>query len=172
MFLGGLKINAKMVPNKWRKLSPKGIPKVSHNHQNGFQKPSQNGVPKNHRKMKIFSTLKCGACIVNTSKIYEIKVLVLAPFWVSFWRCFGSPNGGQGHQKAASKKHQQNDAQHEPKLVPKGVPKCSQNHQKWGLGSILFQGWLPRGLQSPSSIDFGKILVLFRIDFEKVLGSF
>ena len=106
----------------------------------------------------IFSTLKCGSCIVNTIKIYDFQVLILTPFWVSFWRCFGSPNGGQGHQKATSKKHQKNDAQNEPKLVPKGVPKWSQNHQKWGLGSTLFQGWLPSGLQTPSRIDFGEVL--------------
>ena len=81
----------------------------------------------------------------------------LAPFWVSFWRCFGTPHGGQGHQKATSKKHQKNDAQNEPKMVPKGVPKWSQNRQKWGLGSTLFQRWLPRGLQTPSRIDFGEV---------------
>ena len=105
----------------------------------------------------IFSTLQCGSCIVNNSKIDDFQVLILAPFWVSFWRCFGSPNGGQGHQKAISKKHQKNDAQNDPKLVPKGVPKWSQNRQKWSLGSTLFQGWLPSGLQSPSRIDFGEV---------------
>ena len=91
-------------------------------------------------------------------KIDDFQVLILTPFWVSFWRCFGSPNGGQGHQKATSKKHQKNDAQNEPKLVPKGVPKWNQNRQKWGLGSTLFQGWLPSGLQTPSRIDFGEVL--------------
>ena len=103
MFLGGLKIDAKMVPKKLPKLSSKGTPKVSQNHQNGLQKPSQNRVPKKHRKMMIFSTLQCGSCIVNNSKIDDFQVLILTPFWVSFWRCFGSPNGGQGHQKAISK---------------------------------------------------------------------
>ena len=29
-----------------------------------------------------------------------------------------------------SKKHQKHDAQNDPKLVPKGVPKWSQNRQK------------------------------------------
>ena len=43
---------------------------------------------------------------------------------------FGSPNGGQGHQKATSKKHQKHDAQNEPKLVPKGFPKWSPNRSK------------------------------------------
>ena len=63
MFLGGLKIDAKMVPKKWSKWFPKGTPKVSQNHQNGFQKPSQNRVPKKHRKIVVFSTLKCGQSV-------------------------------------------------------------------------------------------------------------
>ena len=146
-----------MVPKKWRKWSPKGTPKVSQNHENGVQKPSQNRVPKKHRKITIFSTPECGQSVVNSCKIDDFHVLMLTTSWVSFWRCFGSPNGGQSHQKATSKKHQKNDAQNDPKMVPKGVPKWSQNRQKWGLGSILFQGWLPRGLQTPSRIDFGEV---------------
>ena len=53
----------------------------------------------------------------------------------------------------------------DPKMVPKRVPKWSQNPQKWGLGSTLFQGWLPRGLQSPSRIDFGEVLGPFSTIF-------
>ena len=127
-------------PPKW---VPKAIPKE------GSKKAS---------KKIIFSIPECGQSVVNRNKIEEIQPLVLAPFWVSFWRCFGSPNGGQGHQKAPSKTHLKNDAQNDPKVVPKGVPKWSQNHQKWGLGSTLFQGWLPSGLQTPSRIDFGEVL--------------
>ena len=106
----------------------------------------------------IFRPPECGQSVVNNSKIDDFHVLIWTPFLVSFWRWFGSPNGGKGHQKGTSKKHQKNDAQNDPKLVPKGVPKWSQNRQKWGLGSTLFQGWLPSGLQSPSRIDFGKVL--------------
>ena len=115
----------------------------------------------------IFSTPECGQSVENRCKIDDFQLLVLASFWVSFWRCFGSPNGGQGHQKATSKKHQKNDAQNEPKLVPKGVPKWSQNHQKWGLGSTLFQGWLPRGLQTPFRINFGEVLRPFWYHFHQ-----
>ena len=52
----------------------------------------------------LFSTPECGSSVVNTSKINDFQVLVLVPFWVSFWRCFGSPNGGQGHQKTTTNK--------------------------------------------------------------------
>ena len=143
---------------KWAKINKMGSkrhPKM------GFQKSSE--------KNMIFSTLECGSSVLNNCKIDDFQVLILTPFWVSFWRCFGSPNGGQGHQKATSKKHQTNDAQNEPKLVPKGVPNWSQNHQKWGLGSTLFQGWLPSGLQSPSRINFGEVLGPCSVFFSDIL---
>ena len=142
-------------------------------HQNGLQKGPQKrtkttkmgskshpkmGFQQKHRTIMIFSTLNCGSCIINNSKIDDFHVLILTPFWVSFWRCFGSPNGGQGHQKATSKKTLQNYTRNEPKLVPKGVPQWSQNRQKWGLRSTLSEGGLPSGLQSPSRIDFGEVL--------------
>ena len=73
--------SAKTSP-KW---SPKGIPKVSQNHQNGIQKASQKRAPKKHRKMFIFSTLKCGSSVVNTGKINEFQLLISTPFWDSFW---------------------------------------------------------------------------------------
>ena len=82
--------------------------------------------------------------------------------WPPFGSHFGGVLGAQMEAKAIKKplqqKHQTNGAQNERKLVPKGVPKWSQNRQKWGIGSILFQGWLPRGLQTPSRIDFGEVL--------------
>ena len=77
--------------------------------------------------MNIFSTPECGqSAVVIGAKIYQFPPLVLTPFWVSFWRCFGNPNGGQGRQKATSKKHQKNDAQNEPNVVSKGVPKWAK----------------------------------------------
>ena len=65
---------------------------------------------------------ECGSCIANSSKIDDFQVSILTPFLGSFWRSFGSPNGGQSHQKAISKKHQKHDAPNEPKKVPNGVP--------------------------------------------------
>ena len=61
-------------------------------------------------------------------------------------------------KKPSQKNVKKTSAPNDPNLVPKGVPKWSQNHQKWNLGSTLFQGWLPRGLQSPSRINFGEVL--------------
>ena len=40
------------------------------------------GFQKNIEQLSMFSTLECGSCIVNNTKLDEIQVLVLAPFWV------------------------------------------------------------------------------------------
>ena len=157
-----------MVSKKCPKVCPTGTPKVSQNHQNGFQKPSQNGVPKKHQKMMIFSTLKCGSGVINSGKINDFHVLVLASFGVSFWRYFGSPNGGQGHQKATSKKHQKNDAQHEPKLVPKGVPKWIKIVKNEVLEAPCFKG----GSQVASRAPPGSILERFWDHFGTIFVSF
>ena len=61
-------------------------------------------------------------------------------------------------KKPFQKNIKKNDVQNEPKLVPKGVPNWSQNRQKRGLGSTLFLGSLPSGLQSPSRMDFREVL--------------
>ena len=83
-------------------------------------------------------------------------------FW--FWPPFGShfwgvwePKWRPRPSKSHPKKHFKN-IQNEPKVVPKGGPKMEPKSSKWCLGSTLFQGWLPSGLQSPSRIDFGEVL--------------
>ena len=130
---------------------------MSKNHQNGIQKPFQNRVPKKCQTITIFSTPECGQSAVNTNKIDDFHVLILTPSWVSFWRCFGSPNGGQGHQKATSKKHQKNDAQNEPKLVPKG----SQNGAKIVKNEVLEASCFKGGSQEASRPPPGSILERF-----------
>ena len=87
-------------------------------------------------------------------------------FSFGFWRPFGSHFGGvlgaQMEAKAIKKPLQKNIKKMIPKMSSNwsqmGVPKWSQNRKKWGLGSTLFQGWLPSGLRSPSRIDFGEVL--------------
>ena len=41
--------------------------------------------------------------MLDISKIDDVYVLVLAPFWVSFWRSLGSLNGGQKHEQVVPK---------------------------------------------------------------------
>ena len=129
---------------------------MSRNHQHVFKKPSQNGVQQKQQKMTIFSTLECGSSIVNTSKIDEFQLLVLALFWVSFWRCFGSPNGGQGHQKATSKKHQ--------KMMRKMSPNWSQRGSQIGakiIKKVLEAPCFKDGSQVASRAPPGSILERF-----------
>ena len=54
-----------------------------------------------------------------------------------------------------------------PTPFRKGITKWIQDHTKWGLGSILLRGWLPRGLQTPFRIDFDKVLGQVGITFTK-----
>ena len=132
--------------------------------QNGLQKgptsepKSPKWVPKKHRKITIFSTPECGQSIVNSGNIDDLHVLILTPFWVSFWRCFGSPNCGQGHQKSHLKKHKKMM----PKMTPNWSQRGSQNGAKIIKNDVLeapcFKGGSPSGLQSPSRIDYGKVL--------------
>ena len=91
-----------------------------------------------------------------------------SPFGSHFGGVFWEPKWRPKPSKCHLKKTTKNDAQNEPKLVPKGVPKWSQNRQKWGLRSILFQGWLPSGFQSPSRIDFGEVLGPFWDHFREL----
>ena len=55
--------------------------------------------------MPISRTPECGSSVVNNNKIVVFYVFVLGPVWISFWRCFGSPNGGQKHQKVVPQNH-------------------------------------------------------------------
>ena len=94
------------------------------------QKDPQKRVLKKASKMIIFWTPECSQSVVNSSKIDDFQVLVLSPFWVSFWRCFGVPNrsktGPRDHCKNSSKKCTEKGSQ----SGPKGVPKVSPNRQK------------------------------------------
>ena len=82
---------------------PKGSPKGSKIDQKEVQKRYLEKGIKKAPNMTIFMTLECGQSVVNSCKIDDFDVSVLDPFWVSFWRCFGSPNGGQEPQKEVLK---------------------------------------------------------------------
>ena len=141
---------------------------MSQNHQNGFQKASQNGIPKKHPNIMIFSTLECDSSVVNTTKINDVQLLVLAPFWVSFWRCFGSSNGGQGHQKAPSKKHKKMM----PKMTQNWSQRGSQNGAKIVKNDVLEAPCFKGGSQVASRPPPGSILERFWDDFGTIFVSF
>ena len=106
--------------------SQKGAKIVEMRSQNDPQKR----VPKKASNMIIFWTPECSQSVVNSSKIDDFQVLVLSPFWVSFWMLFGVPNRSKtaprDHFKSSSKKCPQKG----PKSGPKGLPKGSLNRQK------------------------------------------
>ena len=130
----------------------------------GSQSPLQNRVPKKHQKMIIFSTPECGQSVVNRSKIDEFQLLVLTPAWVSFWRCFGSPNGGQGHQKATSK----NIQKMMPNMTPNWSQMGSQNGAQIVKNEVLEAPCFKGGSQEASRALPGWILE----GFVTILGPF
>ena len=77
--------------------------------------------------MLIFGTPQCGASVVNNGKINDFRVLVLVPFGVSFWGRFGSPNGGQKHEKVVPKSHSKTGLKNDRFLIDFGVPFGVQN---------------------------------------------
>ena len=101
---------------------PKGSPKVSKIDEKEVSKRHRKKDPKKVAKMMIFKTPQCGSSVINNSKIDDFRVLVLGPFWVSFWRCFGSPNGGQKHEKVVPKSHSKTGLKNDRLLIDFGVP--------------------------------------------------
>ena len=120
------------------------------------------------RKMTIFSTPECGQSVVNSRKICDFRVLVLVPFWVSFWRSCGSPNGGQGHQKAISKKHQK----HMPNMSPNWSQRGSQIGAKIVKSEVLEAPCFKGGSQVASRPPPGSILERFWDPFGTMFVSF
>ena len=158
----------KLYPKSDQNGLQKGTPKQSQNHKNGLQKRSQKGGPKKHRKNTIFSTSECSQSVINTHQFDDFQVLVLTPFWVSFWRCFGSPNGGQGHLKAISKKHQKMM----PKMTPNWSQRGSQNGAKIIKNEVLEASCFKDGSQVASRDPPGSILERFWDHFGTMFVNF
>ena len=127
---------------------------------------SQKWAPKAIPKQGLKKT--SGASVVNISKINEFQVLVLAPFWVSFWRCFKSPNGGQGHQKSTSK----NIKQMMPKMSPNWSQRGSQIGDKIIKNEVLEAPCFKSGPQVASRAPPGSILERFWDHLGTVFVSF
>ena len=111
----------------------------------------------------------CPKC-VRVSKIDDFCVLVLGPFGVSFWGRFGSPNGGQKHEKVVPKSHSKTGLKNDRFLIDFGVPLGSKMEPKIDQKSIIFQVGVPEGPRGRFWKDFGPIWELFWDDFLKVFG--
>ena len=113
-------------------------------------------------KKTLFSNLECGLSVVNKVKLDKFQLWILTPSWVSFWKCFGSQNGGQSLQKGTSKKHQQKwypaCAQSGTKGGPKMEPKSSNMRSVKHLVSRVAPKWPPDPLQDRFWRGFGTML--------------
>ena len=134
----------------------------------GFKSVPKRGLQKKHRKMTIFSTPECGQSAVNNNKIDDFHVLILTPSWVSFWRCFGPPNGDQGHQKTISK----NIKNMMPKMIPNWSQRGSQNGVKIVKNEVLEASCFKDGSQVASRDPPGSILERFWDHFGNILVNF
>ena len=105
--------------------------------------------------MMICMTLECGQSVVNSNKLNDFEALVLDPFRVSFWRCFGSPYGDQKHEKVVPKSHSKTGIKNDRFLVDFGVPFGVQNGAKNGLKTDLGSVRVARGSQGLSRGRFG-----------------
>ena len=101
---------------------PGGSPKGSKIDEKEVSKKYLKKGPKKVPKMMIFGIPQCGASVVNNGKINDFRVLVLGPFWVYFWGRFGSPNGGQKHEKVVPKSHSKTGLKNDRFLIDFGVP--------------------------------------------------
>ena len=109
----------------------------------------------------------CPKC-VSVTKIDDFRCSVLDPFWVSFWRCFGSPTGGQKHQKEVLKSLSKIGRKNYQFLIDFGVPLGSKMELKIDQKSIIFEVGVPEGPRGRFWKDFGSILELCWDDFSKV----
>ena len=135
---------------------PKGSPKGFKIDRKEVQKRCLEKGTKKAPKMMIFMTLECGQSVVNSCKINDFRCSVLGPFWVSFWMCFGSPNGGQKLENVV------------PKSQSKNISKIMCFSSIWGshLGSQteperVHKGFLshigsPGGPRGSPGVDFGR----------------
>ena len=88
----------------------------------------------------------CPKC-VRVTKIDDFCVLVLGPFFVSFWGRFGSPNGCPKHEKVVPKSHSKTGLKNDRFLVDFGVPFGVENGAKNGLKTDLGSSRVARGSQ-------------------------
>ena len=142
---------------------PKGSPKWSKIDQKEVQKRYLEKGTKKALKMMIFRPPECGQSIVNSSKIDDFRCSVLGPFWVSFWECFWSPNGGQEPQKEVLKSLSNLGRKSYQFLIHFGVPFGVQNGAKNGLKTDLGSSRGSRGSQ-------GSILEGFWTNVGPILG--
>ena len=89
----------------------------------------------------------------------------MAHFWDSFWRCFGSRNGGQEPQKEVLKSLSKLGRNNDNFFIDFGIPLGSKMEPKIDQKSIIFEVGVPEGPRGRFWKDFGPILELFWDDF-------
>ena len=140
---------------------PKGSPKWSKIDEKEVQKRYLKKGTKKGANTMFFMTLECGSSAVNSCKVNYFQCSVLGPFWVSFWRCFGRPNGGQEHQKEVLKSLSILGRKNDQFLIDFGVPLGFKMEPTIDQKSIIFQVGVPEGPRGRFWKDFRPFWELF-----------
>ena len=115
----------------------------------------------------IFRTSECASSAINNSKINDFQVLILTPFWVSFWRCFGSPVEAEAIKKPSQKIIKKMM----PKMTPNWSQRGSRNGAKIVKNEVLEAPRFKVGSQMASRTPPGSILERFWDHFETMFVS-
>ena len=145
---------------------------MSQNHQNGFQKPSQNGVPKKHRKHDDFQHPHTPLDRALAAARARFSLFDKMCLWHPFGSHFGGVLGAQMEAKAIKKPLQKNIKKMMPKMSPNWSQRGSQNGAKIVKNEVLEAPCFKGGSQVASRAPPGSILERFWDHFGTILVSF
>ena len=134
---------------------------MSQNHQNGLQKPSQNGVPKKHRKHDDFQHPHTPLDRALAAARARFSLFDKMCLWHPFGFHFGGVLGAQMEAKAIKKPSQKNINKMMPKMNPDWSQRGSPNGAKIIKSEVLEAPCFKGGSQVASRPPPGSILERF-----------
>ena len=123
---------------------------MSQNHQNGLQKPSQNRVPKKHRKNYDFQHPHTPLDRALAAARARFSLFDKMCLWDPFGSHFGGVLGAQMEAKAIKKPSQKNIKKMMPNMTPNWSQRGSQNGAKIIKNEVLEAPCFKDGSQEAS----------------------
>ena len=145
---------------------------MSQNHKNGLPKPSQNRVPKKHRKNDDFQHPHTPLDRALAAARARFSLFDKMCLWHPFGSHFGGVLGAQMEAKAIKKPSQKNIKKMMPKMSPNWSQRGSQNGAKIVKNEVLEAPCFKGGSQVASRAPPGSILERFWDHFGTIFVSF
>ena len=145
---------------------------MNQNHENGLQKPSQNRVPKKHRKTYDFQHPHTPLDRALAAARARFSLFDKMCLWHPFGSHFGGVLGAQMEAKAIKKPLQKNIKKMMPKMTPNWSQRGSQNGAKIIKNEVLEAPCFKGGSQVASRPPPGSILERFWDHFGTIFVSF